>query len=240
MDDDWENEDFVPTLNTTASRARDEEDLLEKELNSQPVVVKLTEEQKAKKAAEEEAAFLKKVAATKIKDETAEERRRRERMQVEEADHELTNELFEGMSAPSPAPTGGAVSAPAQKSAGKPKAAGLGGIPLNTNEEHFEFGSLASVRLQDSTAFNVIAFYKGLSKVLKGNAITVNTLDEITNEIKKIRDAKAKTATGKKGEPAKKSAADTKKDAKKHADIFGFVEKAGKYDDLEDLEDDYM
>lgn len=246
-DDDWENDDFVPTLNTGASAVREEEDLLEKELNAQPVVSKLTEEQKAKKAAEGEAAFLKKLEATKIKEETADERRRRERLQVEEADHELTNELFDGMSAP-PAPAATAskpVAAPAAPAASsaKPKsmATGLGGIPLTTNQDHFEFGNLVAVRLQDSTAFNVIAFYKGLSKLLKGSAITADSLDEISNQIKAIRDTKVKPVAGKKGEAPKESAADKKKKAKRHEELFGGeYDKADKYDAYNAIEDDFM
>lgn len=246
-DDDWENDDFVPTLNTGASAVREEEDLLEKELNAQPVVSKLTEEQKAKKAAEGEAAFLKKLEATKIKEETADERRRRERLQVEEADHELTNELFDGMSVP-PAPAAtaskpvAAPTAPAASSA-KPKsmATGLGGIPLTTNQDHFEFGNLVAVRLQDSTAFNVIAFYKGLSKLLKGSAITADSLDEISNQIKAIRDTKVKPVAGKKGEAPKESAADKKKKAKRHEELFGGeYDKADKYDAYNAIEDDFM
>lgn len=247
-DDDWENDDFVPTLNTGATAVRDEEDLLEKELNAQPVVSKMSEEQKAKKAAEGEAAFLKKLEATKIKEETAEERRRRERLQVEEADHELTNELFDGMSAP-PAPTAAAskpVAAPAAPAAPaafstKPKATGLGGIPLTTNGDHFDFGNLVAVRLQDSTAFNVIAFYKGLSKLLKGSAITAESLDEISNQIKAIRDTKVKPVAGKKGEAPKETAAERKKKAKEHAEKFGGeFDRVDKYDAYSAIEDDFM
>lgn len=244
-DDDWENDDFVPTLNTGATAVREEEDLLEKELSAQPVVSKMTEEQKAKKAAEGEAAFLKKLEATKIKEETAEERRRRERLQVEEADHELTNELFDGMSAP-PAPKETAskpVAAPAAPAASstKAKATGLGGIPLTTNGDHFDFGNLVAVRLQDSTAFNVIAFYKGLSKLLKGSAITADSLDEISNQIKAIRDTKVKPVAGKKGEAPKETAADRKKKAKKHSDLFGGdFDEVDKYDAYNAIEDDFM
>mmetsp|Transcript_37965 Transcript_37965/g.27951 ORF Transcript_37965/g.27951 Transcript_37965/m.27951 type:complete len:240 (+) Transcript_37965:92-811(+) len=239
MDDDWENEDFVPTLKVATSTVREEEDLLERELSNVSSAPRMTEEQKAKKAAEDEAAFMKKIEASKISEETADERRRRERLQVEEADHELTNELFQGMPAPtSPVPASGG-STPAVQSS-KPKAAGLGGIPLNTNQDHFEFGNLVALRLQESTAFNVVAFYRGLSKLLKGQAITAENMDEITNEIKKIRDTKVKPAPGKKGEPAKTSAADKKKQAKKHEDTFGFSDRVSKYDEFDALEDDFM
>jgi hypothetical protein len=248
MDDDWESDNFVPTLNTNVPAVREEEDLLEKEY-AQPVVAKLTEEQKAKKAADEEVAFLKKIEATKLKEETAEERRRRERLQVEAADNELTNELFEGMNAPAeaspvpntakpaPKPAPVAVAAPA---AMKPKVAGLAHVPLATNQEHFEFGNLVAIRLQDSTPFNLVAFYKGLSKSLKASGVTVEILNDITTEITKIRDSKAKVVPGKKGEPVKKTAAEKKKDAKKHEDVFGFSEKVNKYDQYDDLEDEFM
>jgi hypothetical protein len=240
MNEDWENDDYVPVLNTTAvgdcdREERKEEDLLDEVPNEQKVVAKLTEEQKAARAAEEEAAFMKKIEATKLKEETADERRRRERLLVEEADHELANELFEGMSSLS-------LAAPAIVAAAgtaKPKIAGLANIPLATNQDHFEFGNLVSIRLQDSTAFNLVAFYKGLSKSLHASRVSVESLNDVLNDITKIRDSKAKVLPGKKGEPAKKTAAERKKDAKKHEDVFGFSEKVSKYDHYEVIEDEY-
>lgn len=247
MSDDWEDDDFVPTLNSAPLvKAGEEEDLLAKEIVA-PVVSKITEEQKAKKIAEDEAAFQKKMSAAKISEETADQKKRRERLQVEEADHALTNELFDGQARPTPAVTGPATttatvaSNSARNFSSKP-AAGLGSIPISNKQDHFEFGNLVSIKLQDSTPMSVAAFYKGLAKVVKPSTFSVDVLEEIIVELQKIKETKAPKVVGKKGEPVKKTAAEIKKEKQRHKDIFGddFDTKEGKYDHLAAMEDDFM
>jgi hypothetical protein len=232
-DDDWENEDFVPVLNVPALTSTEEEDLLTKEQQNLVNNINI-EEVKAKKAAEAEAAFAAKLESSEQLQETAVEKKVREKKQVEEADHALTNELFTETAVEVPKQTVGNTRGPFKPS-------GLGAIPLSTNQDHFEFGNLVSVRLSDSTVFNISAFYRGLSKVLKNNNITTEALDEIMSEIQKIKDTKVKTSnSNKKGEPGKKTQAQKKKEDARHAEVFGFKDNVDKYDHYSTIEDDFM
>lgn len=243
MSDDWEDEVFV--LPSTSKAIGNEEDLLEKELAETSIARPADEAAIRHKAEQAEAAFRAKLEAAKEEDETPDQRRLRERRQVEEADHSLTNELFDNGNngdanqkvKKAPGPTGNA--SRNFSSSGS----GLGSIPLASNQDHFEFGNLVSVRLSDSTSFNIGAFYRGLSKVLKQNNVSMETIEEILSDIGKAKDAKVAakdTGKGKKGE-SKKSQKDLKKESKRMEDIFGPSNDGySKYSKYEDIEDDYM
>jgi len=249
MSDDWEDEDFVPILPNAAKVAgAGEEDLLEKELAESSVPRPIDEAAIKRKEEAAEAAFRAKLEAVKEDNETPDERRLRERRQIEEADHGLTNELFDKATVvettkpkkvPSTAPAVSANVNPSRNFSSS-GGSGLGSIPLASNQDHFEFGNLVSVRLSDSTSFNIGAFYKGLAKVLKQN-VSVETLDEILLEINKAREAKAaKDGPKKKGDVGKKSQKEVKKENKRHEELFGFAETNSKYSGYDDIEDEFM
>lgn len=253
MSDDWEDEDFVPILpNAGKIAGAGEEDLLEKELAESSAPRPVDEAAIKRKEEAAEAAFKAKLQAAKEDNETPDQRRLRERRQIEEADHGLTNELFDkdqvaetAKSSPKKAPSS---AAPAAAAAVNPSrnfsssgGSGLGSIPLASNQDHFEFGNLVSVKLSDSTSFNIGAFYKGLAKVFKQNNVSVETLDEILVELNKAREAKAaKDGPKKKGDVGKKSQKEVKKENKRHEELFGFAETNSKYSGYDDIEDDFM
>lgn len=264
MGDEWENDDFEPVLDLNAvnisktvgvAKGDEEEDLLQQELRASQAAAATarTSSVNAAKSNEANAAFLNKLKNAEAENETADQRRLRERRQVEEADHELTDELFQGnidQKSSSQASTtslpvkittnASSISSGAASSSSSAMSKAVGSVVLNSNKDHFDFGNLVSVKLSDSTAFNTAAFYRGLSKALKQPSMTVEVLDDILGEIKKIRDTKAKeTPVGEKGVP-KKSKQEVKKDEKRHQDIFGFKDKVDKYSSYEDIEDDYM
>jgi len=114
---------------------------------------------------------------------------------------------------------------------------------LKTKVDHTNFGVTISQKLSDSSAFNIIAFYKSLSKTLESSTLTSESIDEILNDIKAIRDEKLKLEKPAKQAVAKKSKKDIKVEEKKHGDVFGMATKnrdVDKYDHYSNMEDDYM
>jgi hypothetical protein len=84
--------------------------------------------------------------------ETPEERRAREKAMVEESDHALSNELFQGVGSSS------------SSAAVKPKVAtvgsGIASAALKTNQDHQNFALLVTKRFDNSTSQNISVFYK--------------------------------------------------------------------------------
>jgi hypothetical protein len=104
-----------------------------------------------KKAEKDEAALQNKLKFELESQETPEQRRARERAQVEDADLELSNELFQG---------GGGKAKSASSAIGG--VSGISSIPLKTNQDHASFAILVSKRFDGSTAQNISVFYKKL------------------------------------------------------------------------------
>mmetsp|Transcript_15174 Transcript_15174/g.25297 ORF Transcript_15174/g.25297 Transcript_15174/m.25297 type:complete len:236 (-) Transcript_15174:304-1011(-) len=235
MGDSWEDEDFeVPslggaTLNAEKDNWDDEVDEVEVEPKIVPVVLTAAQITAQKKKEEEaDAALESKMKTNALKNETAEERRLREKKMVEEADNELTGELFGGGKA------GGGL-----KAGGGGAAKGLGALVLKTKQDHSAFGTTTATKLAESSTFNVGAFYKTLGKVLESSQITAETLDEILADIQRVRETKVKAV--KQSSTAKKSKKDIKKAEKEHRDKFGASDYVDAYDDTYgDMEDDFM
>lgn len=182
----------------------------------------------AKKAKDEEEALANKLKFAQLENESADQRRARERKCVEEADNELTGDLF-GVSA-----------------AGKPKTTpslgsgkfGLGGIPVSTKADHTNFGILCAKKIENSTSFNIAAFYESFTSHIHAK-LSIESLDKIIADFQKIRNERDERVAKK--VDSKKSKAAIKSEKKKHEEVFG----GSRYDDpYEDryghIEDDYM
>ena len=134
MSDSWEDEDFeVPVLATTTavpSSWEDEED--EVDLNSTTITKPSPAaiEAAMKKAKENELALEAKIKLSLLEKETPEERKVREKKQVEEADNELTGELF-GV---------GGSSSPDKSVVSSVGIKGIGSTILKTKQDHTTFG----------------------------------------------------------------------------------------------------
>jgi hypothetical protein len=242
MGDSWEDEDFeIPILPSAsqpivASHQDEEEDLTQidaAKLAAQSVKPSAAAVlQKEKKEKEQIQAFENKLKLSAEVDETSEQRKIRERKQVEEADNELTGELFQGKQGTEKINTVGASSL-----------SNIASISLKTKQDHTNFGAVTSQRLAESSAFNISAFYKSLSKTLTKPSVTLEVLDEIIADIQSIRDSKAKEvkkATSKAAVP-KKSKKEIQQEEQKHSSVFGGGSYGvDKYDHLNSLEDDFM
>ena len=234
MGDSWDDEEFeVPDLGGNAAPFSapvnwDDEDEVEidKIVVAKPSAAQV--EAQLKKAEEDELAFQTKMKLSLLEKETKDERKLRERRQVEEADNELAGELF---SKPSSSKT---------ISSSKPSI-GIGSTILKTKQDHLSFGTTIAQKLEGSTAFNVAAFYKNLSKCLKDNkGLTTEILDEILGDITKIR-TKHAAAMVTVIQKEKKTKSQVKKENDKHAEIFGSSTYADKYEDeYGGMEDDFM
>ena len=163
MGDSWEDEDFeVPILTPAAvpSSWEDEEDQVDLSVKvTKPTPAQV--EAAKKKAKEDELALEAKIKLSLLEKETPEERKAREKRQVEEADNELTGELF------SSSTKGKSV----EGSSGS-LVKGIGSAVLKTKQDHTTFGVTVSQKLSESSAFNIAAFYKSLSKVLDSPTVT--------------------------------------------------------------------
>lgn len=237
MSDSWEDEDFeVPVLakpvapSSWEDEEEDEVDLATKVSKPSPAAV----EAALRKAREDELALETKVKLSLLEKETPEERKAREKRQVEEADNELTGELF-GSGLSSPGVKSSVVSGSVRTGLG------VGSTVLKTKQDHTTFGVTVCQKLADSSAFNIAAFYKSLSKVLETPGVTSEVIDEIYAEISRIRENKLKLEKPAKPAVAKKSKKDIKISEKKHSDVFGGSSGGvGKYDHYNDMEDDFM
>ena len=218
-EDDWENDNFevkIPVLNNKANW--EEEDQVELDANKPPpppTASALAE--MAKKKKEEELKLANAVKFASLENETSDERKARERRQVEDADNELTGELFGGKA-------DGTSSSTEQKASSSSLASMVAGTSLKSKDDHKNFGIICAKKMSDSTAFNVAAFYKSLTEKLESK-FTSETIEEVLVLFNKIKEEKKKT------EPAKtvqkKSKSQVKAETKKHSDIFG----GGDYDD---------
>lgn len=234
MGDSWEDEDFeVPVLAVPSVPANweDEEDEVEldSKITSTPSASQIEADKRKADAAEK--ALATKLKLAELANETTEDRKAREKRQVEEADNELTGELF-GESA-------------TKKSGGSSSMKGIGAISLKTKQDHLTFGTTIAQKLSESSAFNKAAFFKNLSKTLDTSSMTTEVLDEILVDITRIRDAKVKAekpAVGKtEANAGKKSKKDIKAANKKHSDVFGGSDYVDKYaDQYGGMEDDFM
>ena len=154
-DDDWETADLkvkIPALNKKAWD--DEEDLVELDAPKPAVPSAATLEAAAKKKKEEEEKLAAALKFASLENETADERKLRERKQVEQADNDLTGELF-----------GGKADGAGQKSSSGSLAGLVAGTALKSKDDHKNFGILCAKKMSDSTAFNVAAFYKSLAEL---------------------------------------------------------------------------
>lgn len=233
---DWDDDDFeVPVLPAAVTSIKppafdddeEEEDLaLKEEVKSvitKPSATVLAAQKK--KAEDEERALEAKAKLAAYENETPEQRKLREKLQAEQADAEIAGELFSGGK--------GGMAAEGTDSITK----GLGSMTLKTKDDHTKYGNVTRQKLSGSSGFNVVAFYKTLSKVLDQPAVTGEMVDDIIKDLTAIRDSKAKAA---KTVVAKKSKKEIEKEEKAHADKFGGSFKASKYDHLNDMEDDFM
>ena len=182
-------------------------------------------------AIEDEKALQTKIQLALLEKETPEERRAREKKQVEDADNDLAGELFGSSTLKSDSK---------QKSA-VPK--GIASTVLKTKQDHQTFGLTVSQKLAESSAFNVIAFYKSLSKVLESRNVGSEVLEELLVDLNRIKDEKLKIEKPAKQTNTKKSLKEIKKVEQNHADKFGTASKnkdLDKYDHYASLEDDFM
>ena len=229
MGDSWDDEEFeIPTIAAAPVIAAvnwdDEEDnvVVDEDIVSKPSASQVAAQKK--KAAEEELTFQTKMKLSLLENETPDQKKLRERRQLEEADAELSSELFTKTkkSTASSSTTGG----------------GIGSIVLKTMGDHSTFGNTIAAKLKDSSAFNVGAFYKSLNKVLD-KEISLEVIEEIYQTVSRIRDAKLKEKPANAPLVKKKSKKDLAKDKQAHDDKFGGSSKD--YDDTYDnLEDDFM
>lgn len=229
MADSWEDEDFEPKLGQAEppSNWDDEEDLVEVEKNYVATPSESQLQAQQRKAAEAERSLAAKLKNAELANETPEQKKLREKRQVEEADHEITGELF-------------GAGASKFKSEDGSSSRGIGAITLKSKQDHTSFGNTIAQKLSDSSAFNTAAFYKSLSKCLQQDIMTTQVLDEILNDIKKIRDAKAKVEKPAAVAVAKKSKKAIKAEEKRHADIFGGCDGGDDDHGYGDIEDNFM
>jgi hypothetical protein len=230
MGDSWDDDDFqVPDLvvNITNSNVKKEWDDEEEEVVMEEVVAKPSEAQilaSKKKAQKEEEALANALKFALEENETPEQKKARERMQAEEADTELSSELFGNNT----------------NTTSKSSTTGLGSIPLKTKQDHSNFAILCSKKMKDSTPLNVGAFYKNVTDKLK-DVITTETLDEVLMILNSVRDERRKLEIAKKPTQPKKTKKEMAAERKRHDDVFGdATETNSKYDRFTDLEDDFM
>lgn len=235
MGDSWEDDDFevpdiAPTFSLNTKKADDEEDLVETDFSAKPNQTSQSTINAAKKKAEEEERILaERMKQAELDKETPEARKLRLKKEVEQADHELTGELFGDV-------VKGANSI--EKSSGTK---GIGSIALKTKQDHSNFGVICGQKLGDSSGFNVAAYYKSLSDCLKSKNCSIEVLDEILTNITKIREDRAKIEKpAVKTTTAKKSKKELAHQTKKHADVFGGDDYDDKYSHLTNMEDDFM
>jgi hypothetical protein len=232
MGDNWDDEDFeLPVISPVSAPSNWDDD--EEEIVPEVVVPSSsTLVAAAKKAEEAELILMNKMKYAQLENETPEEKKMRERRQIEEADNDLTGELFGGLEKPKKQ-----LSLGGKSSLGS--SAGLASIPLATKTDHSKFGQLVAKRFSDSTAFNVAAFYIALTDKIS-KKMSTESLDEVLTALNNVREVR------KAEEPVKKiSLKSTKKELKakekKHNDIFGGSSGYDKYDDeYGDMEDNFM
>ena len=97
------------------------------------------------------------------------------------------------------------------------------------------------MKLQRSTVLNIVALYKGLAPLLSVIEWTFEDINSIYQEVLEIQTAREKVESKL---PKVKSAKETKKETKEKKEriknIFGDSDYVERYDDLANIEDDYM
>lgn len=246
MGDSWDDEEFEvstvfsPTATTiqqiTSNNSNnwdDEVDEVEADLNKLNHKDKPSQallDANKKKAIDAEIAFESKMKQSILNNETMEERKARIKKEVEEGDQELAEELFDKKSSSA---TSSSNVVPSTTMISK----SLGSLTLKTKQDHNNLGSGTASKLSDSSTFHIGAFYKSLSKCLDNPVVTAETVDEIINDMIRIRDSKVKAV---KVTVVKKSKKVINSESKKHNDIFGGSDYVDKYDKYNDMEDDFM
>jgi|Transcript_14157 hypothetical protein len=238
--DDWDADDFeVPALPSSNVEVKplaainkddEEEDLALKE--PEPVKVQTSASVLAaqeRKAKEQEKIFAAKASFADQENETAEERRLREKKQIEDSETALANELLGGSGGKSN--NSGDIDSLTK---------GLGSLALKTKDDHLKYAKITRSKLEQSSAFNLTAFFKSLTKVLDNERVSAESLTEIIDELTVIRDAKAKAAAK---QTQKKSKKEIEKQRKEHDDRWGGTKLPKEYevaDKYSHLEDDFM
>jgi len=226
--DDWENEDFEPVIpnkspGKVSANWEDEEDetlKIKPEIAPGPTPAQI--EAQRQKALLEDERLQAQMKNAELEGLNAEQRKVRERNQIEEADAQLAEELFDGG---------------AGTKLSRSKSSGLGGINLKNKDDHVNFGIMVATKMADSTSFCVSAFLKEILQRQK-ETLSSESLDELAVLIQTLRDSKNRAKETKKAGPSKK---EKKIQIKKHEDTFG-----GKYEDNDkyasygNIEDDYM
>lgn len=179
-----------------------------------------------KKLNEEEILLQNELLNTKLENETNEEKIIRERKQVEEADVELSVELFNS-------PDG------VKRSTSSSSASGLSLYNLKNKEDHINFGIMTAKKLENSTAFCITAYLKEII-TRRGDTLTAETLADLAETIKKLQTSK-KQADDLNASKNQKSKKQQKAQAKKHEQVFGGAyDQPEEYEDYANIEDDFM
>ena len=224
MGDSWEDEEFeVPVISAPSKSNWDDEDEVEIDkpiVSSGPSAAVL--EAKAKKAREEEAILANTLKFASLENETADQRKIRERQQIEDADNELTGELF-----------GKGKGSGKSASGGSSLVSGIAGTVLKSKDDHKQFGIVVGKKMADSTAFNIAAFYKSLTDRVKDN-LSAESLDEILSQLQKLREEKKKIAEPAKNAVQKKSKKQLEAERKKLDEKFGGHSRHDDYGDYDD------
>ncbi|CAM9648000.1 unnamed protein product [Scytosiphon promiscuus] len=221
MADSWEDEEFdlpssAPPTAVPVSWEDEEEEEEDTGAVAPGVAPKMSAAKAAKSAAEKDARIAAELETRLQMGETAEQRRLRERNRVEEADNDLTEDLFGG--------GGGAK--------GGGGGSGLSGLALKNMQDHVKLALELSERMEASKPAHIAAFLKEL--VSKTSAkMTVDGLSDLTNHTIMFRDEKREaeeriaTAKANKTNVIANQRANKKKDCgrgrrrKAHADVFG-------------------
>ena len=238
MGDSWEDEDFDVPVVPVVKKANwdDEEDEADlASLDVQPAVQ--TPEmiaRLAKKAEEDAVKLANKLKFAALEKEAPEDRKMRERRLIEEADNELSAELF------ADATRAATASSSLASTSVKPvvsKAATLAGISVATKQDHINLGNLVAKKLDSSTSFNIAAFFDTFAETIQ-NKLSVESLDKCLETLKKIR-ADRDEKVAKKME-SKKTKLAVKAEKKKHEEVFGGANYEEDYADYAGIEDDFM
>eukprot|EP00752_Nemacystus_decipiens_P009467 g8465.t1 len=218
MADSWEDEEFdLPSAAPPTTVPVSWEDEEEEEDNTGAVAPGLAPKMSAAKAAKSAAEKDARIAAeleTRLQlGETAEQRRLRERNRVEEADNDLTEDLFGGGGARG---KGGA-------------AAGLSALALKNMQDHVKLAIELGDRMESSKPAHMAAFLKELVTKLSAK-MTADGLTDVTNHTIMFRDEKREAeeriakAKANKTNVIANQRANKKKSIKKkkaHSDVFG-------------------
>ncbi|CAN0418464.1 unnamed protein product [Pylaiella littoralis] len=219
MADSWEDEEFDLPSNappTTAPVSWEDEEEEEEDTGAVApgVAPKMSAAKAAKSAAEKDARIAAELETRLQLGETAEQRRLRERNRVEEADNDLTEDLFGGGSA-----------------GGSGGGSGLSGLALKSMQDHVKLAIELSERMEASKPAHMAAFLKELVSKLS-TKMTADGLSDLTNHTIMFRDekrvAEERIATAKANKTnvianqrANKKKSIKKKKASAHSDVFG-------------------